>query len=58
MHEYSIDVEHSKILFYLSLLSILISSTITTILNTLIVKIPYVEFTVSFTAIGVTLLGI
>ncbi|GAF21003.1 hypothetical protein JCM19047_670 [Bacillus sp. JCM 19047] len=53
MHEYSIDAEHSKIFFYLSALSILISGIIATLLNVLIGKIPFIEFTVSITAIGI-----
>ncbi|MFB9860605.1 hypothetical protein ACFPFV_04150 [Salinicoccus siamensis] len=53
MHEYSIDVEHNKILFYLSALSILFSGIIATLLNVLIEKIPFIEFTVSITAIGI-----
>lgn len=53
MHEYSIDVEHSKILFYLSALSIILSGIITTLLNVFIGRIPFIEFTVSITAIGI-----
>ena len=53
MHEYSIDVEHNKIFFYLSALSIILSGIITTLLNLLIGEIPFIEFTVSITAIGI-----
>lgn len=53
MHEYSIDAEHSKILFYMSALSIMLSGIITTFLNLIIEIIPFIEFTISFAAIGI-----
>lgn len=33
MHEYSIDVENNKVIFYLSIVSIFISSVLTMIIN-------------------------
>lgn len=53
MHEYSIDVENNKVIFYLSVISIFISSGLTTIINLLITKIPYIEITISITAISI-----
>lgn len=53
MHEYSIDVEHNKVYFWLAVISILISGGISSFLNALIITIPFIEFTVSIAAIGV-----
>ena len=40
MHEYSVDVENNKVIFYLSIVSIFISSVLTMIINLWIEKIP------------------
>jgi len=53
MHEYSIDVNHNRIIFYLAVISIGLSAIITKLLNSLITSIPFFELTVSFTAISV-----
>lgn len=53
MHEYSIDVEHHKVYFGLAAISIFISGGVSFLINTLIVAIPFIEFTVSIAAIGV-----
>lgn len=53
MHEYSTDVEQSKIIFGISIISILVSSGLTTIINTVIAEIPCVEFMVSITAMSI-----
>ncbi|HHW6793262.1 TPA: hypothetical protein ACU2YK_002666 [Staphylococcus aureus] len=53
MHEYSIDVENNKIIFFLSIVSIFISSGLTTIINLIILKIPYIEIVISVTAISI-----
>ncbi|MEK5364086.1 hypothetical protein MHB45_27230 [Peribacillus sp. FSL K6-5616] len=53
MHEYSIDVNHNKIIYYLAALSIGISTLITKVLNYFFLTIPFIEFTVSLTAISV-----
>lgn len=52
MHEYSIDVERNKIFFGLAAISILISGGASSLLNALIVTIPFIEFTVSIAAMG------
>lgn len=53
MHEYSIDVKNNKVIFYLSVISLFISSVLTTSINLLIVKIPYIEGAISITAISI-----
>ena len=40
MHEYSVDVENNKVIFYLSIVSIFISSVLTMIINLWIEKFP------------------
>lgn len=52
MHEYSIDVERNKILFGLATISIIISGIVSSLLNALIISIPFIEFTVSIAAMG------
>ena len=53
MHEYSVDVENNKVIFYLSIVSIFISSVLTMIINLCIEKIPYIEITISITTISI-----
>lgn len=53
MHEYSVDVENNKVIFYLSIVSIFISSVLTMIINLWIEKIPYIEITISITTISI-----
>ncbi len=53
MHEYSIDVDHSKIIFYLAVLSVGLSTVITKLLTFFFNTLPDMEFTISLTAISI-----
>lgn len=53
MHEYSIDADHSKIIFYLALISIAVSTFASKGINTLNSTWPSFELTVSITAISI-----
>lgn len=53
MHEYSIDVDHKRVYFFLAVASIIGSTIVTLILNYLIDIIPFIELTVSIASLGV-----
>lgn len=53
MHEYSIDIERSKLIFYIAVVSIGISGLTTTVFNKFILTVPFIEFTISVTAMSV-----
>ncbi|UOQ83978.1 Cap15 family CBASS effector [Gracilibacillus salinarum] len=52
MHEYSIDVERNTVFFGLASISIIISGLVSSLINTIIITIPFMEFTVSIAAMG------
>jgi hypothetical protein len=53
MHEYSIDVDHNRIIYGLAALSIVISTLLTKCINHFLLNIPYIELTVSIAAISI-----
>src|SRR5699024_9862572 len=53
MHEYSIDVERNKVFFYIAAISIIISGSVSYVINLVILTIPYIEFTISIASMAV-----
>lgn len=52
MHEYSIDVDHNKIIYYLAIVAVSITGLLTSAINKWGEYFPFNEFTVSITALS------
>lgn len=53
MHEYSVDTKRNKVIFYLAVISVFVSTGINSILNMLIEKLPLNGFVISITVVSV-----